>query len=497
MLKVKEYNFWFVTGSQDLYGEETLKQVAIDAQKIVEGLNSKESIKYTIIHKPTVRNSKEIFDVCNAANNDENCAGIITWMHTFSPAKMWIRGLSILNKPQLHFHTQFNRDIPWETMDMDFMNLNQSAHGDREFGFINARMGNKRKVVVGHWEDKEVHKDINKWMNVAVGYVEGFNIKIARFDDNMRDVAVTEGDKVEVAIKLGWTCDAFGIGDLVEEIEKVTDEEVEALIKVYEEKYEICEAGQVEGNVRDSIKYQAKVEIALRRFLEKGGYTAFTTNFQVLHGMEQLPGLAVQRLMEDGYGFGGEGDWKTAGLVRLMKIMSNNVGTSFMEDYTYHFEPGNEMILGAHMLEVCPTVAKDKPRIDVKPLSIGDKKDPARLIFNGHEGSAVCASLVDLGGRMRLIINEVNGKEVEKDLPNLPVARVLWTPEPSLKVGAQAWILAGGAHHTSFSYVVDAEQLCDLADMYGLEAVVIGKNTNIRDFSNELKWNSIYWMLNK
>ncbi|WP_195265725.1 MULTISPECIES: L-arabinose isomerase [unclassified Clostridium] len=497
MLRVKEYSFWFVTGSQDLYGEETLKQVAVDSQKIVEGLNEVDSIKYNIIYKPTVRNAKEIYDVCLAANNDENCAGIITWMHTFSPAKMWIRGLSILNKPQLHFHTQFNRDIPWDTMDMDFMNLNQSAHGDREFGFINARMGNKRKVIVGHWQDEEVHKDINKWMSVAAAFVEGQNIKIARFDDNMRNVAVTEGDKVEAAIKLGWTCDAFGIGDLVEEIEKVTSNEVEELIKIYEEKYDFCEEGKIEGSVRNAIKYQAKVEVALRRFLEKGDYTAFTTNFQVLHGMEQLPGLAVQRLMEDGYGFGGEGDWKTAGLVRLMKIMSNNIGTSFMEDYTYHFEPGNEMILGAHMLEVCPTVAANKPRIDVKPLSIGDKNDPARLIFSGQSGKAVCASLIDLGGRMRLIINEVNAKEVEKDLPNLPVARVLWTPEPSLKVGAEAWILAGGAHHTSFSYVVDAESLCYLADMYGLEAVVIGENTNIRDFSNELKWNSIYWMLNK
>ena len=497
MINTRKYSFWFVTGSQDLYGEDTLKQVALDSKEMVNRLNDVEGIKYEIIYKPTVRNAKEIYDVCLAANNDENCAGIITWMHTFSPAKMWIRGLSILNKPQLHFHTQFNRDIPWDTMDMDFMNLNQSAHGDREFGFINTRMENKRKVIVGHFEDKEVHKDINKWMNVAAAYVEGFNIKIARFDDNMRNVAVTEGDKVEVAIKLGWTCDAFGIGDLVEEIEKVTSEEVENLMKVYEKKYEICEEGKKEGSIRDSIKYQGKIEIALRRFLEKGGYTAFTTNFQVLHGINQLPGLAVQRLMEDGYGFGGEGDWKTAGLVRLMKIMSNNVATSFMEDYTYNFEPGNELILGAHMLEVCPTVAADKPRIDVKPLSIGDKDDPARLIFNGQAGKAVCASLVDLGGRMRLIINEVNAKEVEKDLPKLPVARVVWTPEPSLKVGAEAWILAGGAHHTSFSYVVDSEQLCDFADMYGLEAVVIGKDTKIRDFSNELKWNSIYWMLKK
>ena len=497
MLKTREYSFWFITGSQDLYGEDTLRQVAEDSLNMVNGLNESEYIKYKVIYKPTVRNSKEIYDVCLAANNDENCAGIITWMHTFSPAKMWIRGLSILNKPQLHFHTQFNRDIPWESIDMDFMNLNQSAHGDREFGFINTRMENNRKVVVGHWKDTDAHKEISQWMSVALGYVEGQNIKIARFDDNMRDVAVTEGDKVEAALKLGWTCDAYGIGDLVDRIKVVKDEDVEALMAEYEEKYEICEEGKAEGSVRDSIKYQAKVEIALKELLKDGGYTAFTTNFQVLHGMEQLPGLAVQRLMEEGYGFGGEGDWKTAGLVRLMKIMANNEKTSFMEDYTYNFEPGNEMILGAHMLEVCPTVAANKPLIDVKPLGIGGKADPARLIFDGQGGDAVCASLIDMGGRMRLIVNEVKAIEIEKEIPNLPVARVLWRPEPSLKEGTKAWILAGGAHHTSFSYVINSEQLSDLANMYGLESVVIDKDTNIKNFSNELKWNKLYWVLKK
>lgn len=497
MLKTREYSFWFITGSQDLYGEDTLRQVSEDSSNMVNGLSESEYIKYKVIHKPTVRNSKEIYDICLAANNDENCAGIITWMHTFSPAKMWIRGLSILNKPQLHFHTQFNRDIPWDSIDMDFMNLNQSAHGDREFGFINTRMENNRKVVVGHWQDTDAQKEISQWMSVALGYVEGQNIKIARFDDNMRDVAVTEGDKVEVALKLGWTCDAYGIGDLVDRIKVVEDEAVEVLMNEYEEKYEICEDGKIEGYVRDSIKYQAKVEIALRGLLEDGGYTAFTTNFQILHGMEQLPGLAVQRLMEDGYGFGGEGDWKTAGLVRLMKIMANNEKTSFMEDYTYNFEPGNEMILGAHMLEVCPTIAKNRALIDVKPLGIGGKSDPARLIFNGQGGDAVCASLVDMGGRMRLIINTVKAIEVEKEIPNLPVARVLWRPEPSLKEGAKAWILAGGAHHTSFSYAINSEQLSDLANMYGLESVVIDKDTNIKNFSNELKWNKLYWALKK
>ena len=496
MLKIKEYSFWFVTGSQDLYGDDALTQVAQDSVEMVNGLNASGNVRYKIVHKPTVKNSKEIYDICVGANNDENCAGIITWMHTFSPAKMWIRGLSILNKPQLHFHTQFNRDIPWETMDMDFMNLNQSAHGDREFGFINARMKSNRKVVVGHWKDNEVLKEINNWMSVAVGFVEGRNIKIARLNDNMRDVAVTEGDKVEAAIKLGWTVDGYGIGDLVTEMEKVTDEEVETLVKEYEELYNICEEGKVEGNIRDSIKYQAKIEIALKRFLENGEYTAFTTNFQSLDGMEQLPGLAVQRLMEAGYGFGGEGDWKTAGLVRLMKIMANNEKTAFMEDYTYNFEPGNEMILGSHMLEVCPTVSSEKPRIDVQPLSIGGKNDPARMIFNGLAGEAVCGSLVDMGGRMRLIVNVVDAVEVEKDMPKLPVARVLWKPQPSLRNAAKAWILAGGAHHTSMSYLLDSEQLNDWADMNGLECVVIDNDTKIKEFVKELKLNDIYWRFN-
>lgn len=492
MNNIKEYNFWFVTGSQDLYGEETLRQVAEDSLAMVNGLNDYEDIKFNIVHKPTVRNASEIFEVCRDANNDETCAGIITWMHTFSPAKMWIRGLSILNKPQLHFHTQFNRDIPWETMDMDFMNLNQSAHGDREFGFINARMGNKRKVVVGHWQDPESHKEISAWMTSAIGFVEGPNIRIARFDDNMRDVAVTEGDKVEAALKLGWTVDAFGIGDLVEVINEVSDDEVDNLMKEYETLYDIAE-----GCSRETIAYQAKVEIALKKFLAKGNYNAFTTNFQVLQGMEQLPGLAVQRLMADGFGFGGEGDWKTAGLVRLMKVMTGNKRTAFMEDYTYHFEPGKEMILGAHMLEVCPTISVSKPVIDAKPLSMGNKKDPARLIFKAGKGDGVVATIVDLGGRMRLIINEVECHDQENELPNLPVAGVLWTPQPSLKDGAKAWILAGGAHHTCLSYELTAEQLVDLADMLGIESVVIDKNTNIKEFERELKYNSIYWMLNK
>lgn len=495
MLNIKKYQFWLVTGSQDLYGEETLRQVAEDSKKMVDGLNDSNTIDFELVWKPTVRNSSEIYDVCNAANNDENCAGIITWMHTFSPSKMWIHGLSILRKPQLHFHTQFNSEIPWETMDMDFMNLNQSAHGDREFGFINARMRNSNKIVVGHWEEDEVRGEINNWTRVAVGYVEGRKIKIARLNDNMRDVAVTEGDKVEAAIKLGWTIDGFGIGDLVEIINEVKNEEVEEIFEEYKNSYTIKEESLNDEDFVNSIKYQGKVEIALKRFLEEGGYTAFTTNFQALHGMEQLPGLAVQRLMEQGYGFGGEGDWKTAGLVRIMKIMAGNKRTSFMEDYTYDFKSG--MILGAHMLEVCPTLSEEKPVIDVKQLSIGGKKDPARLIFNGNGGTAVAACLVDMGGRMRLIVNEIDAVEVEKDLPKLPVARLLWTPRPSLKEGAKAWIIAGGAHHTSLSFEIDKEQMTDLGELFGVETVIIDETTNASSLKKELRFNEIFYMLNR
>ena len=495
MLKVKGYKFWLVTGSQDLYGEETLKQVAEDSKKIVEGLNASGNINFELVWKPTVRNASEIYNVCNEANNDEDCAGIITWMHTFSPAKMWIQGLSILRKPQLHFHTQFNLEIPWETIDMDFMNLNQSAHGDREFGFINSRMKNRNKIVVGHWEDVSVQKEINDWARVSLGYVEGRKIKIARLNDNMRDVAVTEGDKVEAAIKLGWTIDGYGIGDLVEYMDKVKEEEVDLLFEEYKKLYTIKEGSLNDDHFVSSVKYQAKIEIALRRFLEDGGYTAFTTNFQALHGMEQLPGLAVQRLMDEGYGFGGEGDWKTAGLVRLMKIMAENKRTSFMEDYTYNFKDGT--ILGAHMLEVCPTISTEKPVLEVKPLSIGGKSDPARLIFNGTEGVAVAASLVDMGGRMRLIVNEVDAVKITEELPNLPVARILWRPRPSLKEGAKAWIIAGGAHHTSLSFEISKDQMRDLGELFNLETIIIDENTTENSLKNEIKINEIYYMLNR
>src|SRR5690606_36976771 len=440
-----------------------------------------------VVFKSVVKESDAIRRLFLEANADENCAGVITWMHPFSPDKMWIAGLKTLKKPLLHLHTQYNRDIPWESIDMDFMNLNQSAHGDREYGFIGSRMNVTRKVVVGHWENDEVRERIGAWQRTAVAFNESQNLKVARFGDNMRQVAVTEGDKVEAQIQLGWTVNGYGIGDLVHIINDVSEEQVDTLMAEYEEQYDIVEEGKTDGDVRDAIRYQARIEIALKSFLEDGGYTAFTTTFEDLHGMRQLPGLAVQRLMEQGYGFAGEGDWKTAALVRLMKIIAGGKGTSFMEDYTYHFEPGNELVLGSHMLEVCPTIAATKPRIEVHPLGIGGKADPARMVFDARSGEALNASIIDLGSRFRLLINEVEAVQPQHAMPKLPVARVLWKPQPSLSEAAEAWIMAGGAHHTCFSYVVKAEHLLDWAEMAGIEAVVIDRDTKPLAIRQQLK----------
>ena len=493
MLKLRPYEFWFVTGSQHLYGPETIKQVAKHSQIIAESLDKDASIPFKIVFKPILTTADAIRNLCIQANSDENCAGIITWMHTFSPAKMWIGGLTALKKPLLHLHTQFNRDIPWDTMDMDFMNLNQSAHGDREFGFIGARLRLARKVVVGYWQDAEVIKGIASWMFSATAFVEGSCIKVARFGDNMRDVADTEGDKVEAQIKFGWSINGYAVGDLVKHIDAIKKTEIDELIKEYERLYDFSPETLIPGAARDAVLEQAKIELGMKSFLEEGGFTAFTTTFEDLYGIKQLPGLAVQHLMSEGYGFGPEGDWKTATLVRVMKIMAQGKGTSLMEDYTYHFEPGNEMILGSHMLEVCPTVSATKPRVEVHPLGIGGKADPARLVFDGGEGPAVCASLVDMGGRMRLIINNVDAVKQDLPLPKLPVARVLWKPQPSLKIAAESWILAGGSHHTSFSFVVTTEQLLDFAEMVGIECVVIDKDTNPQAFRNELRLNDLVW----
>ncbi len=493
MLQLKPYVFWFITGSQHLYGPETLEEVAAHSSEIAQGLSEDAGIPFPIVFKPVVKTPEEIRAICIAANSDESCAGIITWMHTFSPAKMWIAGLSELRKPLLHLHTQYNRDIPWNTIDMDFMNTNQAAHGDREYGFIGARMGIARKVVVGHWQDAQVRRRIGGWVRTAAAYAESRQLKVARFGDNMRQVAVTEGDKVEAQIKFGWAVNGYGVGDLVQRVNAVSQADVNRLLEEYAEQYDIAEAGRTAGPVRDAIAYQARLELGLKSFLEEGGFTAFTTTFEDLHGLEQLPGLAVQRLMEQGYGFAGEGDWKTAALTRLVKIIAGGVDTSFMEDYTYHFEPGNELVLGAHMLEVCPTLAASKPRIEVHPLGIGGKADPARIVFDGKGGAAINVSVVDMGNRFRMIVNEVDGVKVDKAMPKLPVARVLWKPQPSLQQGAEAWILAGGAHHTVYSFAVTTEQMLDFAEIVGIECVVIDKNTNPVQFRNALRWSQVAW----
>ncbi|AEI41080.1 L-arabinose isomerase [Paenibacillus mucilaginosus] len=495
MLNVKPYVFWFVTGSQHLYGPETLQEVDAHSQVIAEGLDRDAAIPYKVVFKPVVTTPEDIRRICIEANSDEDCAGIITWMHTFSPAKMWIAGLSELRKPLLHLHTQFNRDIPWDTIDMDFMNLNQAAHGDREYGFIGARMGISRKIVVGYWENAEVLGRIGGWMRTAVAFAESRTLKVARFGDNMRQVAVTEGDKVEAQIKFGWSVNGYGIGDLVQRVNDVSDEEVRRLFDEYTELYELSAEARAAGAIRSSIEEQARIELGMKAFLEEGGFGAFTTTFEDLHGMKQLPGLAVQRLMEAGYGFGGEGDWKTSALVRLMKIMAGNEGTSFMEDYTYHLEEGNELVLGSHMLEICPTIAATRPKLEVHPLGIGGKADPARMVFDGRSGSAINASIIDMGNRFRLIVNEVDAVQPEKAMPKLPVARVLWKCQPSLRDGVEAWIQAGGAHHTGFSYVVKTEHMLDFAEMTGIECVVIDKNTTPVSLRNELRWSDIAWKL--
>ena len=493
MLKVKNYQFWFCTGSQDLYGDECLAHVAEHSQKIVEALNASGNLPYEVVWKPTLINNERIRRTLNEANMDETCAGVITWMHTFSPAKSWILGLKEYQKPLLHFHTQFNRDIPYDTIDMDFMNENQSAHGDREYGHIFTRLHKERKVIMGYWADEDVQKRIGSWMRTAVGVVESSRLRVMRIADNMRNVAVTEGDKVEAQIQFGWEVDAYPVNEIAEAVNDVSAGDINALLDEYYDKYEILLEGRDEKEFREHLAVQAGIEIGFERFLEEKDYQAIVTHFGDLGALKQLPGLAIQRLMEKGYGFGGEGDWKTAAMVRLMKIMTQGMkdakGTSFMEDYTYHLAPGKEGILQAHMLEVCPSIADGAISIREKPLSMGDREDPARLVFTAKEGPAVAASLIDLGHRFRLIINDVVCKKTEKPMPNLPVATAFWTPKPDLKTGAEAWILAGGAHHTAFSYDLTAEQLGDWAAAMGIEAVLIDGHTSIRQFINELRWN--------
>ena len=493
----KNYKFWFATGSQDLYGDECLRKVAEHSRKMVDALNASGLLPYEIVWKPTLITNELIRKTFNEANADEECAGVITWMHTFSPAKSWILGLQEYRKPLLHLHTQFNQEIPYDTIDMDFMNENQSAHGDREYGHIVTRMGIERKVVVGHWSDPAVAKKIADWMCTAVGIMESSHIRVMRIADNMRNVAVTEGDKVEAQIKFGWEIDAYPVNEIAEAVAAVSEADTNALVEEYYDKYQILLEGRDEKEFRRHVAVQAQIELGFERFLEEKNYQAIVTHFGDLGALKQLPGLAIQRLMEKGYGFGGEGDWKTAAMVRLMKIMTagkkDAKGTSFMEDYTYNLVPGKEGILEAHMLEVCPTIAEGPISIKVKPLSMGDREDPARLVFTSKTGPAIATSPVDLGNRFRLIINNVDCKKTEKPMPKLPVATAFWTPQPDLATGAEAWILAGGAHHTAFSYDLTAEQMGDWAAAMGIEAVYIDNDTTIRSLKNELRWNSVYY----
>ena len=501
MIDLKKFEVWFVTGSQSLYGPETLQQVAEHSQEIARALDQSQRIPVRVVFKPVLTTPDAIRDLCLEANVAKECVGLITWMHTFSPAKMWIAGLTQLKKPFLHLHTQYNREIPWGDIDMDFMNLNQSAHGDREYGFIGTRLRLDRKVVVGYWQDADVQQQMATWMRAACGWYETQHLKVARFGDNMREVAVTEGDKVAAQIQFGYSVSGYGIGDLVDCVQQVSDREIDGLVATYDEQYVVAESLRAGGPQRAALKEAARIELGMRTFLDDGGFKAFTTTFEDLHGMPQLPGLAVQRLMADGYGFGAEGDWKTSALVRAMMVMGAGLkgGTSFMEDYTYHMVENGRgaKVLGAHMLEVCPAIADGKPRLEMHPLGIGGKDDPARLVFNVGNGQAVNASLIDMGNRFRMIINEVEVVPPDAPLPKLPVARVVWVPKPNLKVAAAAWIYAGGAHHTGFSQVVTAEHLQDFADMAGIECVLIGAETKLPEFRKELRWNEMYYALAK
>ncbi|MGA2477307.1 MAG: L-arabinose isomerase [Spirochaetia bacterium] len=497
MIDIRQREAWLVTGSQELYGKETLEKVAEHSKEIASGLSSAGTLPVTVVFKPVVTSPAGILELCREANAAKNCIGLITWMHTFSPAKMWIAGLSALKKPFVHLHTQFNRDIPWATIDMDFMNLNQSAHGDREFGFMGTRMRLERTVVVGHWKDSEVQKELAVWLRAACAWQDSQGLKVARFGDNMREVAVTEGDKVEAQIRFGYDVHGFGIGDLVERVHEVTDAEAETLMKDYDAQYTVAKELRAGGNRRAALKEAARIELGMRHFLDAGGFGAFTTCFEDLHGMAQLPGLAVQRLMADGYGFGAEGDWKTAALVRAMKVMAAGLpgGTSFMEDYTYHLDGSGMKVLGAHMLEVCPSIAEGKPGLEMQPLGIGGKDDPARLVFTAAAGAALNATVIDMGTRFRMVVNAVDVVAPDAPLPKLPVARALWVPRPDLRVAAAAWIHAGGAHHAVFSRALSAQHLEAFAGMAGIEFLLIDEKTDLSQFRKELRWNAAYYHL--
>jgi len=497
MISFEQFEVWFVTGSQHLYGEAALRIVAGHSQEMARVMTESGKLPVKVVYKPIVTTPDAITAICREANNAPDCVGLITWMHTFSPAKMWIAGLSALNKPFAHLHTQFNRELPWGEIDMDFMNLNQSAHGDREFGFIGSRMRLNRKVIVGYWQDEDILYQLATWMRAACAWHDMQGMKIARFGDNMREVAVTEGDKVEAQIRLGYSVSGYGLGELVNEVNRVADADIEGLLAEYDDRYLVSGALKQNGSQREALRQAARIEAGLRAFLEQGQYKAFTTTFEDLHGLTQLPGLAVQRLMAEGYGFGAEGDWKTAALVRAMKVMGAGMegGTSFMEDYTYDLDERTPKVLGAHMLEVCESVAGHKPALEIHPLSIGGKSDPPRLVFDIRNGPAVNATLLDLGNRFRMVVNEVDVVSPDKPLSKLPVARAVWVPRPDLKTAAAAWILAGGAHHTGFSHAVTAEHLQDFAGMAGIEFLLIDEDTQLPAWEKELRWNEMFYLL--
>jgi len=495
MKNLPKSEVWMVTGSQELYGPGPLKLVAHNSKTVARALNAAAGMPLLLVFKEVLITAESIRAICLKANESPECAGLLLWMHTFSPSRMWIGGLSLLKKPFAHLHTQFNRDLPWANIDMDFMNLNQAAHGDREAGFLHARMRLPRKIIVGHWQDPEVVERLAAWMRVARGWQDMQGARYARFGDNMRRVAVTEGDKVAAETRFGYAVDGFGVGDLVKEVDAVAEPSVNRLCAEYAEAYTVAPALRRGGNRHEALRDAARIELGLRSILEAGGFKGFTTTFEDLHGLRQLPGLAVQRLMAEGYGFGAEGDWKTCALLRMMKVIGHGLsgGTSFMEDYTYHLSPAGSLVLGAHMLEICETIAAGKPSLEIHPLGIGGKDDPARLVFNAAVGPALNASIIDLGNRFRLIVNEVDVVEPPEPLPKLPVARAVWKCRPDFKTACGAWIRAGGAHHTAFSYAVTSENLRDFAEIAGVEFVLIDADTRLAELEKELRWNEAYY----
>jgi L-arabinose isomerase len=490
-IDLNQFEVWFITGSQHLYGPETLREVGRHSEELAKALDQSPHIPAKVVFKPVLKSPEEIRSVIQEANAAPNCIGLVAWMHTFSPSKMWIGGLNILQKPLLHLHTQFNRDLPWPTIDMDFMNMNQSAHGDREFGFIGARMRLPRKIVVGHWQNESVQQDIGVWTRAAAARHDALTAKIARIGDNMREVAVTEGDKVAAQLRLGYSVNGYGLGDVVKYVNEASDDEVEKVCGCYDQHYQVVGELGPKGARRQALRDAARIEVGLRRFLEQGGFVGYTDTFENLHGLKQLPGIASQRLMADGYGFGAEGDWKASALTRAAKVMAAGLpgGTSFMEDYTYHLKEGGELVLGSHMLEICPSIAAGTPSCEIHPLGIGGKEDPVRLVFDVPAGPAVNVTIVDLGDRFRMVLNEVDVVAPPEPLKKLPVARAVWKARPSLATSAGCWIAAGGSHHPTFSQALSTAHFEALAEMWGVELVVIDADTRMREFQNVLRWN--------